>query len=132
MTDSKNAASQPAIFPSTAIALMVVGWSGLIALILGTEPNLGPRWLFFFFGMLALTGTALPLIAFIHYRFPSDPPPGANVILRQAMWVGGFGLTLVWLQLGRTLSLSVAIFLAFGFIGIEAALRLYERSRWEP
>lgn len=120
------------IYLPLALLLAILGWGGLLILINSTVPRLGPRWLFFFFGVLALTGPALPLTFFLHRRFPSDPPVDGMVILRQALWVGVFGSTVAWLQLGRVLTTGLALILAGVFILIEILLRLFERSRWKP
>ncbi len=119
-------------FLFTAILLAIIGWGGLIALVTSTLPTIGPRWLFFFLFFLALTGTSLPFIAFLHRRFPSMPPPGASVILRQAIWFGIYGSTLAWLQIARVLTLSLAILLALGLALVEWLLRFRERSQWQP
>ena len=115
-----------------AIILTVTGWLGLILVLRYTVPTLGPRWLFFFLGVLALTGPALPIVYFLNKRFPSDPPVEDMVILRQALWVGVFGSTVAWLQLGRVLTTALALILAGVFVLIEFLLRLFERSRWNP
>lgn len=117
--------------PLTLI-LTIAGWVGLLIIILGTLPNLGPRWLFFFFGVLALTGPVIPLTYYLNLRFPSKPPVDGMVIVRQALWVGVFGSTIAWLQLGRVLSPGLALILAGVFVLIEFLLRLFERSRWKP
>jgi hypothetical protein len=116
----------------TAIILSSIGWGGLTFLLINTLPTLGPRWLFFFFGVLALTGTALPVLAFLNRRFPSHPPATRLTILRQSLWFGIFVPTLAWLQLGRALTPALAMLLAIGFFLIEWLLRLREKSRWEP
>jgi hypothetical protein len=100
--------------------------------IFSQEPTLGPRWMFFFLSVLALTGTAMPLVAVLHRRFPGDPPAPPGVIVRQAIWFGIYLPTLAWLQLGRALSFSLAFLLALGLTLIEWLIRLRERSRWEP
>jgi hypothetical protein len=92
----------------------------------------GPRWLFFFLSVLALTGTVLPIVAYLNIRFPSNPPPTAGVVLRQAIWVGIYIPTLAWLQIGRVLSPALALLLALGFVLIEWLLRLREKSQWKP
>jgi hypothetical protein len=115
-----------------SILLAVVGWCGLVALVFFTLPTIGPRWLFFFLSVLALSGTALPAVAFLNRRFPSHPPPTAAVIVRQALWVGVYGATLAWLQIARVLTLALALVLAVGLIIIELLLRLRERSQWKP
>ena len=119
-------------FLITALILALVGWGGLVSVVLLTLPTLGPRWLFFFLAMLALTGTAVPVTYFLNRRFPSNPPPEPGVILRQAIWVGVYGSILAWLQLGRMLSLTVAGVLAAALILFEILLRMREISRWKP
>ena len=119
-------------FLPTAFFLMITGWVGLFLLIFYTLPTVGPRWLFFFLCVLALTGTALPVTAFINRRFPSLPPPIHSVIVRQALWFAVYISTLVWLQIGRVLSLTLAILLAVGLLLIEFLLRMSERSQWKP
>lgn len=136
MIESKgmdNNSSPPIrIFLPSAIFLMVVGWGGLIVLVIYSLPTVGPRWLFFFLCVLALTGTALPVTAFLNRRFPSLPPPSPAVVVRQALWFGVFGATLAWLQIGRVLTSTLVILLAVGLALIEFLLRLSERSQWKP
>ena len=112
--------------------MAVVGWGGLMLLLTNAYPTLGPRWLFFFLLTLGLCGIAMPAVAYLHRRFPSDPPVDWDTILRQVIWVGTYGSLVFWLQLGRVLNLSIAFFLAMGFILIEYLIRMRERSRWEP
>ncbi len=116
----------------TAIILMILGWGGLYFTIQYTFPNGGTRWLFFFVLILAITGTLLPLVAFLNWRFPSKPPVSNLVVIRQALWFGIFVATLAWLQIGRVLNPSLALLLAVGLIIIEWLLRLRERSQWKP
>ena len=126
--------SSPSItsFLPISILLMVIGWGGLAALILSTLPTVGPRWLFFFLMVLALTGTALPVAAFFNRRFPSTPTPTSAVITRQALWFGVYGATIAWLQIGRVLTPTLAALLAAGLVLIEFLLRLSEKSQWKP
>ena len=119
-------------FVPVSILLMVTGWGGLAALVLSTLPTVGPRWLFFFLVVIALTGTALPVMAFINRRFPSTPLPTSAIIIRQALWVGVYGATIAWLQIGRVLTPTLAILLAAGLVLIEFLLRLSEKSQWKP
>jgi hypothetical protein len=86
--------------------------------------------LFFFLGVLALTGSTLPFVAFLNRRFPSSPPTTSGVILRQSLWVGIYGATLVWLQIGRVLTPPMALVLAIGLVIIEWLIRLREKSQW--
>lgn len=116
------------------LALIVLGWGGLILLIfvLQSPPLVWARWGFFVLGIMALTGTALPVVYFFNRRFPSDPPAEPNVIIRQALWVGIYGGTLAWLQLGRLVTLYIVLGLAGGLIAIEYFIRIREKARWRP
>jgi hypothetical protein len=119
-------------FPSCSSVPFIVGWGGLIVLIITTLPTVGPRWLFFFLSVMAITGTMLPIVAFLNRRFPSRPPPTAMVVVRQSLWFAIYGATLIWLQMGRVLNPALAILLAIGLALIEFLLRLSEKSQWKP
>jgi hypothetical protein len=127
---SETPSFRPFIFPS--IFLILVGWGGVAALVYFTEPLVWPRWAFFALLFLALTGTSLPIIYFFHLRFPSEPPAGSRVIVRQAQWVGVYGLVLLWLRWGELLTLWLTLGLAGGLLAIEWLIRLRERARWNP
>ena len=115
-----------------AIILALIGWAGLTYLFISTLPTLWPRWLFFFFSVLAVSGILLPVAAFLNRRFPTRPPATLNAIIREAALVGIYISALAWLQLGRVLTMPLIILLAFGLTLIEFLIRLRERSRWEP
>lgn len=119
-------------FILAALVLMLAGWGGLYFVLNYTQPSGGTRWLFFFAGVLALTGTALPFVAYLNRRFPSTPPPSPLVIVRQALWIGIYLPTLAWLRIGRVLTPSLALLLIAGLILIEWLLRMGERSQWKP
>ena len=129
-----NSQSSPPVrkFIPAAIILAALGWGGLYFLVNLTIPTVGPRWLFFFLSVLALTGTSLPVIAFLNQRFPTNPPVSAGVIVREAIWVGIYFPTLAWLQLGQVLTPALSLLLAVGLLAIELLLRLRERSQWKP
>ncbi len=114
-----------------AWVLALVGWAGLGYLVLYTIPGTQQRWLFFVTGLMAVTGTAAPFVQYLNRRFAGQAVP-ATVLLRQSLWVGFFGATCTWLQIGRTLNLSTTLLLAAGLSAIEWFLRMRERSRWEP
>jgi hypothetical protein len=130
MDSTRKLSFSPFIF--LGLTLSLFGFGGLIYIIIEMLPTLGPRWLFFFFLVLALSGLSMPVIAFLHIRFPSEPHPEPGVVVRQAIWVGVYTSLLAWLQLGRVLDTSKAVFLAAGFILIEFLLRLRERSMFSP
>jgi hypothetical protein len=119
-------------FIPASIFLFIIGWGGLTILFFNTLPTVGPRWLFFFLFVLALAGTALPVVAFFNRRFPSSPPATPPVVIRQATWVGLLGATIAWLQIGRVLTTPMVLLLIIGFILIEYLLRLSEKSQWSP
>jgi len=60
------------------------------------------------------------------------PSATVFVIVRQSLWMGIYLPTLLWLRIGRVVSLSLALLLAAGLILIEWLLRLRERSQWHP
>lgn len=124
----------PPFFPIiiSGILLGGLGWAGLAYVILFNDPELGYRWLFFFFIMLAVGGTALPAVAFLNRRFPSEPVAGEGVILRQAVLVGLYFSLMVWLQQDRILNNAMIFFLAVGFVLVEVFLRMGEKARWQP
>jgi hypothetical protein len=124
----------PSFFPIlfTGSILAVLGWGGLVILVMGTVPTLGPRWLFFFLLVLAVSGTALPIVAFFNRRFPSKPSANGQVIVKEAVMVGVYACILAWLQLGRLLTFSLAVIVACGIILIEVLLRWNEQSRFKP
>jgi hypothetical protein len=129
-----NVKSSPTVktFLPAAIIMMILGWGGIAAIISYLEPDAGMRWLLFFVVTVALTGTTLPFVAFLNRRFPSLPAPTPSVIVRQALWVGIYIATLIWLQSGRVFSWELALLLGVGLVLIESLLRLRERARWKP
>lgn len=125
--------SPPVIkFLPAAILLGGLGFAGIAWLVIYTLPTVGPRWLFFFCWYMALTGTSLPIVAFLNRRFPSASPATQAVILRQATWIGLYGCLLAWLQIGRVVTLPLALWIAAGLGLVEWLLRLRERSMWKP
>jgi hypothetical protein len=117
---------RPYLIP--AVVMASIGWIGLIILFMVTLPTLWPRWLLFCLLILALTGTALPVTWFINLRFPSNPLAEPFVIVRQAIWVGVYGSTLVWLEMGRILTFGMGLAIGGGVIAIEYLIRVRERS----
>ncbi len=118
---------RPFLFSS--IFLAVAGWAGLVLLINYSFPTVWPRWAFYALFVLALVGTALPFTYFFNVRFanPEKPFP-YGAVARQAIWVGVFGAVQVWLLIGRVLNLTLAIWIALGFILIEYLIRMRENN----
>lgn len=109
--------------------MMLLGWGGLYRLVTTTLPRIGGElWLFFILLLMAVTGTAIPVVRYLNVRFtPLDVevPPG-GVVVRQSVWIGLFVVTCAWLQIPRALSLPVAVFLALVLLVIEGFLRSRE------
>jgi len=126
--------SSPSFKPYLPVCLFMffAGWGGLTWLVLFTLPAVWQRWGFFLLLTLALTGTALPVTFYLNLRFPSNPRATESIILRQAIWLGVYGSTLAWLQLGGIVTMWTIIGLGFGLIILEYFIRLRERIRWQP
>ncbi|MBP6177893.1 MAG: hypothetical protein KA473_06755 [Anaerolineales bacterium] len=116
----------------SALALSIVGWGGVVGLVYFSLPFVWARWGFYVFGIMAITGTALPVVYFLNRRFPTEPPAGSQVIVRQATWVGIYFATLIWLQRGRLVTLYVILGLAGGLIATEYFTRVREKANRQP
>jgi hypothetical protein len=128
----KNSA-QPLNFYLPAIFLLIlIGGGGLFFVVTSTLPTIGPRWLFFFFLVLLVSGIFLPLTWLLNRRFQSNPPAGPHIIIRQAVWFGVFAALLSWLRIGRVLTFPLGIIMGAALFLIEFLIRLWERSRWKP
>ncbi len=114
--------------------LLIIGWGGLwlMLFIFDLTPLVWARWGFFALWFMGLTGIGLPFAFFFNLRFPSHPPAEPNVIVRQSLWLGVYGSTLAWLQLGRLVTLWAWMGLAAGLIMVEYLIRLREQARWHP
>jgi len=117
---------------TASLVLVGIGLIGLLALFIFTVPTLGPRWLLFFFVTLLFSGLSLPVIYYLHLRFPSQPPVSSKVIIRESAGFGIYANILLWLQFGKVLNYALAIFIAIGFIAIELIIRMREKSRFSP
>lgn len=116
----------------SSILLSIGGWSGTWYLMTQTKPTLWPRWFFFAAIIIAITGTTLPFVAFLNWRFPTDAPVGYGVVMREAIWLGIYTASLVWLNKGQVLSIGLALVLGIGFLLTESLLRIRASSRWRP
>ena len=120
----------PSAYIPTTIALLTLGFGGLVVIMNSTDPLLGARWLFFLLVVVAFTGLALPASAWLNYRFPSQPPAPANVIVRQALWFGVYVSVISWLSYGRVINFGLAGLFLIGFSAIEIFIRMWELSKW--
>ena len=119
-------------FLGPSLFLIIAGWGGITALLIFTEPVVWMRWALFALLFMGLTGTFLPIIYFFHLRFPSVPPAEARVLVRQAQWIGTYGIILLWLRSGDLLTLWLMLGLGGGLIAIEWLIRMRENARWNP
>jgi hypothetical protein len=115
-------------FLYSTLVLFIGGWAGLALLLNYALPTLWPRWGFFALLVLACTGTAVPISFWLNSVFASNPPAEPRVVVRQSIWVGVYFAVLAWLQIGRLLSFSIALWLALGLIVLEYLLRVRETS----
>lgn len=108
--------------------MAIIGWPTLFLVFVGTRPTIGPRWLFFFLWTLAVTGTALPFVWFLQRRFGGRRLPSPSVLLRRAMGVGLYASLMAWLQVNRSLDLSLAVLLAGGLLSFEWILGVIQNT----
>ena len=112
-----------------SVLLMLIGWGGLYLLITTALPRIGGElWAFFLLLQLAITGTTIPIVRFLNVQLtpPTMNLPSSGVIVRQSVWLGLFGVIIVWLRIPRALTVAGALFIALVFIIIEAFLRTRE------
>lgn len=129
--EGKHSPSFKAVLP-LALILGIPGWITLIYLMTQTLPDLGNRWLFFIALVFALTGTALPVVAYLNRVATPFGPATFEIVVRESTMVGIYAGILLWLNKGQVLSFGLAIILAFGLVMIELLLRLRYRSEWHP
>lgn len=113
---------------TAAIVMSVTGWVGLWLLVTTTLPTALPRWMFFVFLYLAVTGSVLPFVRYLNTRFrqEQDGPPPVGVVLRQSIWIGLFVVACAWLQIPRILNPVIALILALSLVVIEWFLHMRE------
>ena len=135
-----DSSSSPPVkyFLPSALILAGVGWAAVYLIGQYLPADAGGRWAMFFALMLAVTGTFMPVAAFLNRRFPTKPPASAGVVLRESIWAGVYATTVAWLQyiyinfFEEALPLAMAVMLAIALLIIEWLLRLREKSQWKP
>lgn len=128
MMQSSPAAPLRNYLPSI-FSLLLFGWGLVAVAVFFLTPTLWARWMLFFGCTLGLTGLALPVTWILNLRFPSDPPSGPFVPVRQALWAGVYGAVLIWLQQARMVTTWIALGLAACMIAIEYLVTMRERAR---
>lgn len=129
--EGKHSPSFKSVLPLT-LGLGIPGWFGLIYLMTRTIPDLGNRWLFFIALVIAITGTAVPIVAYLNRVFDLLGPANFEIVVRESTMIGIYAGILLWLNKGQVLSIGLAIILAVGLLLIELLLRLRYRSQWHP
>jgi len=112
----------------SALILATAGWAGLLLLVISTLPTVGPRWLFFFLFTLASAGTSLPFIWILHRRLRPGSSASPAVLLRQSLMLTTYFELCLWLQINRSLTLSLAMLLGIGLLAMEWLLGVLERG----
>ena len=102
------------------------GWIGLLLIANYTLPTLAPRWGFYALLVVALSGTALPIVWFFNTRFSENSRP--QIIVRESIWFGIYGAILLWLQLGGVLNFSLGFGMGIGMVVIEYLIRARESA----
>ena len=115
-----------------ALMLAIPGLFWLIFLMTSTVPSLGNRWMFFIAANLLVSGSTLPLLAYLNRFIQPFGPANYETVVREATMLGVYGGILLWLNKGQVLSLGLALILGVGLSFIELLLRLRNRSQWHP
>ena len=118
-------------FPLTFF-LAVPGWIWLIYLMTQTLPTLGNRWMFFVAAVFAVTGTAVPLVAYLNRIIKPFGPATFEMIVRESTFIGVYAGILIWLNKGQVLTYGLALILGIGLFIVELLIRLRTRSEWHP
>jgi hypothetical protein len=111
---------------SLSLGLALFSFLALLYLItqVWPDPNTllaGPQLLLLLFVFLSLGAGAVPVAAYLNYRFarPGWLKRDKARLLRQGGWLGLFGTLLAYLQLIRALTWTIALVLLAIFILIE-------------
>lgn len=109
-----------------SLFMFVIGWGGLLNLVISTRPRIGGEiWLFFILLQIAVTGTAIPILCLVSQRLRpvNDRVPLAGVVVRRSVWIGIIVVTCAWLMIPRYMSAPILLILILLFVVIEVFLR---------
>ena len=119
-------------FLPLSLLLAIPGWIWMIYLITQTLPTLGNRWMFFVSAVITVSGSTLPLVAYVNRIIKPFGSATYEMIVRESILLGLYAGILLWLNKGQVLTLGLALILGIGFILVELALRLRNRTEWRP
>jgi hypothetical protein len=119
-------------FVPLSLILAIPGWFWVLYLVTQTLPGLGNRWMFFIAAVLTVTGTSLPLVAYLNRFIQPFGPANFEIVVREATFLGVYCGILLWLNKGQVLSWGLALILGIGLGLIELLIRLRNKSRWYP
>ncbi len=88
--------------------------------------------MFFTAVVFAVTGTAVPLIAYLNRIIKLFGPATFEMIVRESTIVGVYAGILIWLNKGQVLTYGLEIILGIGLFIVELLIRLRTRSEWHP
>ena len=129
--EEKGSPQTKTILPISLI-LAVPGWVLLIYLVTKTVPELTNRWLFFVAIVISITGSSLPVVAYLNRIIKPFGPATYEIIIREGIMIGLYTATLLWLNKGQILTFGLALILGVGLILVEILIRLRSRSEWHP
>lgn len=109
-----------------SLIMFVIGWGGLLYLVISTRPRIGGEiWLFFILLQIAVTGATIPILCLISQRLRpvNARVPVAGVVVRRSVWIGILVVISAWLMIPRYMSLPILLILILLFVVIEVFLR---------
>ena len=129
--EEKGSPPVKTILPISLI-LAIPGWIWLIYLVTQTVPELWNRWMFYVAFVMTITGSSLPVIAYLNRIIKPFGPATYEIAFREGIMIGLYSAIMLWLNKGQILTFGLALILAVGLILIELLIRLRNRSEWHP
>lgn len=98
------------------------GWVGVAYLVTVYPPDPLPQAAFYLLFFVAVSGTAVPLVAVMHRLFPAlaGTRRSRAVALRQSAWIGLFAIGILGLRAARLRDLALIVILGTVLILLEA------------
>jgi len=113
----------------SALCMIVLGWGGLLLLVLNARPRIGAElWVFLLLLQVAVTGSAIPALRWLTLLLAPVTDATPAIVLRRSLWLGILAVICAWLLIVRALSFPLFLLLCLLFGGIEAILRKRERT----